>query len=429
MKGFRLPIVWALVFCLSLVECARFQTRDSRNLESTIFSIPPITRDLHPDPLELKGHGDFALNDREVEIFDTIKLVLTPYLNEVVSSGLVAYDLKIEYSEGEETNAAGIIITNMLVTCVITVQSDSVQSLRELTHEKANYWLIQFFDGSNIYKLLGSLHDKNIDVNEIVFQDEDFRSPLLNGGQVISGVNSDGSLSLSASTKQPSGPGKAAMIAGVFAGIVIICCILLIKYKHYLPWNEMRSDSFGLNSRSGSSSSSEKERMQFLPNSFRTKMKQEVFKRNYDRPPISEIVPMSTDYESRSDRAESVGGDFNVPDEYDFAKKSPSIRSYSSHEKQTRTSRNANTSEYDEFSMPGDYNTVTDEYSIHCHSILGLHDDHSLTNTSDTSRPRGDTSISIPPPSPYYDDLEDEWSFDSYSEESSGGKLRLPSLL
>lgn len=438
-------------------------TRNGRKLEGPTLSFPSITRDLHPEPLELKAHSGFDLKEKEEEIFIAIEEVLTPYLKDVVPSGLIAYDLKVEYSEGEETAAAGIVITNILVTCVVTVRSDSIQSLKALTHEKANLWLIEFFDGSNIYKILGKLDDENIQINEIVFQDDEFRSPLLNGGKVISGVKSDRITGGggSGSTGKSTSSGNGGMIAGAFAGVVIVCSVLLVKYRDRLPWNEVRDMSFGgSDSSSGSSSGGSGSGRQFLIKTFGRKSNRNAFRRSAidaagrittaggaagggrRGPPMSEVIPISAnphnpfDFgESRSERTQSVGGDFDITDDYDFSKKSPSILSYYSYgTKQANTPRrDPNSSDYDEFSMPDEYNTVTDEYSVHCHSILGLQDDKSTASRSTANGGYG------PPPSPYYNDLDDEWSFmEGYSvasssrgesKEGSKSKLNIPSLL
>lgn len=478
-------------------------TSKSRKLvQGFVSSFPSVTRDLHPEALKLKAHSSIHLGDKDPEIFVALEAVFTPYLQEILGESLVAYDLEILYGEGEDTEVENIVVTNMLVTCVLTVRSGSAQELQLHTHDKADTWFYEFFDGTNVFKFLANLREKNIDVNEIVFQDEEFRSPLLNGGEVVSEVNSDGISSGSSNKPQPeSSGGQGGAIAGAFVGVLVVCGVLLVRYKEKIPWHlvqdmtmasETSLDDSDASKKPGSrgrrlsaalkkkipSSQAIKKK---LPSSEGIKkklpsanaIKQKIYS-PVRRAAIQKKPAFSSDYPAEpknrqtrptkknppvslldsnpynpfnsnsnldpppSDISFSVDGDYDIPEEYDFSVRSPTISSYSG--ARVTTPVVDLTGSEDEFSMPDDYNTVNDDYSVHCHSILGLVDQPSLL---DDSRSVASRRAGMPPPaSPYFSnsntELLDEWSIDGYSDgyslaaaKTSGGAksgLDLPPL-
>jgi hypothetical protein len=437
----------------------RGSPKSRKLIQGFISNFPSVTRDLHPEALQLKAHGSIHMGEKDPEIFAALEAVLTPYFSDIIGESLVAYDLEIVYSEGEDPEVEGIIVTNMLVKCIITVRSDSVEALRLHTHEQADEWFYDFFDGLNVFKFLANLHDIDIDVNEIVFQDEEFKSPLLNGGEVISEVNSNG-ISSGSSVQKPSGSGgQGGAIAGAFVGVLVVCGVLLVRYKEKIPWHLVQDMTLGSETSledsdlSGNGKPSKGRRLsdaikkklpssqaikKKLPSSDAIKQKlpssdaiKQKFPSSVRRAALQKKPASSTDYpepkqetkkplllnsnpynpfnnnDPPSDISFSIEGDYNIPDEYDFSVRSPTISSYSGQGRAMTPVHGLGSTTDEEFSMPDDYNTVNDDYSVHCHSILGLVDQTLLVD--DRSRTH------LVPASPYYNEL-DEWSVDGYSE-------------
>jgi hypothetical protein len=429
-------------------------------------NFPTVTRDLHPEPLQLKAHSSIDLSDKDPEMFAAMESVLTPYLQEIIGSNLIAYDLKIEYSPGEDVQVEDIVVTNLVMTCVVTVRSDSLETLKALTHGQADKWFFDFFDGLSVYKFLGSLRDSGIDINEIVFQEQDFRSPLLNGGQVISEVNR---VPTGANTPQNISEGSrtGGKIAGVFASMILIGGALLVNYKEKIPWGRVKDLNLSLGSDSGSKAGDRQEKKKPWDRLLdltqgkqpekekkpigRRKTRTEAFKSKstlvrkaaiqkkpasskdlvVNSKPSGKSKPLVSPFNPfveppPSDRSHSVAGDFDVPEEYDFSERSPTISSYSGGNVRNAGTRGKNGMDDEEFSMPDDYNTicntVPDEYSLHCHSILGLVDrpDDDTSGDDTSTMDRSLLSYKKPvagvvPPSPAYSNGTDEWSVDGYS--------------
>ncbi|CAJ1967783.1 unnamed protein product [Cylindrotheca closterium] len=455
-------------------------------IQSFSSNFPSITRDLHPQELKLKAHSSVHLGDRQSEIFSSLESVLTPYFQEILGDTLVAYDLKVKYSEGENVDLPDIIVTNMLVSCILTVRTNSVEELKLHTHAHANSWFFDFFDGLNVYKFLGQLRDNDIEVGELVFQDEEFRSPLLGGG-VLGGDLDVGSISLGPDGSPQSG-GQAGAIAGAFVGVMVVAGVLAYRYKEKIPWDKIHEKSLGGSSITGSlasssaGSSSKRTAMTRLSNGIergveagkrlsetvKSKVgpKLEVvkskvgprldavkstvgpkldaaksnlapkldaakskfgflqervsmYKNNGPNSTAMKMMPQevpdSPESAARKNRTSlldsnpynpfqdhhrkpaaaaapsegtySVGGDFGVGDEYEASilQRSPTISSYSGYG--GREIVFGNDARDDEFSMPDDYNTVVaDDYSVHCHSILGLMDQPSVDEATILSR-------------------------------------------
>eukprot|EP00980_Cylindrotheca_fusiformis_P007507 scaffold1559_cov114-Cylindrotheca_fusiformis.AAC.12 len=520
------------------------QQQQQQQQQAFNFSFPSVVRDLHPEALKLKAHSSFHLGDNDPEIFAALQSVLTPYLQDILGDSLVSYDLEIVYSEGENVDVDDIVVTNMVITCVLTVKSDSVQGLQLHTHVNADIWFFDFFNGSNVFKFLSNLRDEyNIDVNEIVFQDEEFRSPLLNGGNVDSEVKNDDI----PPPDPPSSGGKGGAIAGALIGILIVGGILLVRYTEKIPWHWIQdwtsssetsledSDVFttaGKNKKKPSPgrgkrlSAALKKKMPSSLEAFKEKFpssgaikkkfpSKETIKKKVSsvkRAAIQKKPAFSSDYptESAKSRAErkrkeqlaregqqpqsllnsnvfnpfndgpssvsdmppsdisfSIDGDYNIPDEYDFSVRSPTISSHHSSSRQeeeegegpstaaaaaaaasSSSPPSAMQNPDEEFSMPDDYNTVNDEYSIMGgHNsimgggnsitysmmsnsvLLGLTDEQPLINLDDNNTVATSTDqtsimsraqanyLLAAPPSPFNPDLDD-WSIDGYSSEA-----------
>mmetsp|Transcript_8800 Transcript_8800/g.21067 ORF Transcript_8800/g.21067 Transcript_8800/m.21067 type:complete len:549 (+) Transcript_8800:71-1717(+) len=501
-------------------------------IQSFANNFPSVTRDLHPQELKLKAHSSIHLGEKQPEIFASLESVLTPYFQEILGESLVAYDLKVKYSEGEDTDVADIIVTNMLVSCILTVRSNSVEELKFHTHDHANKWFFDFFDGLNVYKFLGQLRDNDIEVGEIVFDDEEFRSPLLNGGGM--GGLDIGNISLNADGSAQSG-GQAGAIAGAFVGVMVVGGVLAYRYKEKIPWDKIQEKSFGGSSATSSlgssseGSSSKRTAMtrlshgidksieagkrlsatiqKKLPSKDEVNSKLDVVKSNLgpkldvaksklgfiqervsmyknnihphgNKMPDAPDSPESAARKNRlslldsnpynpfqdipkpapSEGTYSVGGDFGVGEEYDAStQRSPTISAYSGYGREIVFN---NSSDVEEFSMPDDYNTVVaDDYSVHCHSILGLMegdqasvDDRTVlsrrpnNNTDDEEEDDDDQTTqqqeevpspapsAVVPQSPFFTDM-DEWSMDGYSlasrpaaPRSGRSNLNMPNL-
>ena len=104
---------------------------------------------IYSGSIHLKAHSISDLSALDPEIFAVLQAQLTPYLQGIVGHTLQAYSLEVDYTPGfaedQSSVAPGIIVTNMEVTCTLKVRSDSLVSLKRITHQQTNQWVRDFF--------------------------------------------------------------------------------------------------------------------------------------------------------------------------------------------------------------------------------------------------------------------------------------------
>jgi hypothetical protein len=233
------------------------------------FPFPSIQHTVYVKPIQLKAHSSFDLSETDPEIFAIVQSLLTPYLQTLLGQSLHAYTLEIDYSPGHDDNdndnvptavasEGGAVVTNLQVSCTLRVVSDTIDSLTMVTHKQVRRWVHDFFVGDELSQLLTEFRNNNINVNELVFADDEFTFGTNNGGgQVISGISGGADSSSSSSTGGKSGnPG--AMV-GVTLAVIAVGVVLFLHFTGRLPSKERLSslrDSLG--SRGGSRSSEER---------------------------------------------------------------------------------------------------------------------------------------------------------------------------
>jgi hypothetical protein len=264
---------------------------------------------------------------------------------------------------------------------------------------------------------------------------------------------------------------KVGMLAALFVGMSVVGAVLFAHYKGRLPTGTVIDSIRGsFSSDSGSRSSVEKEvvqpRTRSWSGSFRRHppggikpaaiQKDPAFSENYlSKPTLSGLTPPSAGNPVVSkatfdDQSYSVAGDYNIPEEYDF-KPSPMPDIYSVQENQREEQE-------DEFSMPEDYSTINEEFSLYSKSVrtqrknknrdtrirntrskppgrslnpfdypltsspmtMDSSNGPSTTNTFASPARRGSNSdrASLRMTSPTLDEYGDAWSVDSYSTKS-----------
>lgn len=389
---------------------------------------PLIRRKLYPGTVQLKAHSSLSLSDKDPEIFDVVQEVLTPYLEEKLGPSLKAYNLAITYSPGEPVSNVNIVVTNLDVTCTLEVESNSVESFVSVTHSQVREWIREFFSTSELYTLLGWLRRDGIEVNEIVFLEEEFKSGLVNGNTVSSistGTSGSTSNSVSAGSDNGGNGGRAGFLTAFFIGTFLVAAALFVNYKNRFPsvssvLISVRESSVvssireSLSSDSGSQQSEEVENdknkqpaaptrrprswsgtwRRFPPTGIRPAalQKKPAFSADYlkkkkinkqqpaesssalDPPSTHESKPVvdnSTFDEQSYSYSLSVASDYNIPAEYDF-KGSPMLDVYTT----SGTVRSDNNQSQDEeFSMP-------DEYSMYGQSVRGYRRDKDTQSKS-----------------------------------------------
>ena len=96
----------------------------------------------------------------------------------------------MDYSPGNDQVAQGMVVTNLEVTVTLKVVSDSIESLKVMNHTQVSHWIRYFFSGPELYQFITAL-DKNIPVNEVVFLEREFKTPLNTDGQVIAAISGE----------------------------------------------------------------------------------------------------------------------------------------------------------------------------------------------------------------------------------------------
>lgn len=199
------------------------------------FNFPKIQHRVYSGPVLLKAHSAYDLSEMDPEIFAVLQSVLTPYLQAEVGSTLQAYTLEVDYSPGTDKVAEGMVVTNLQVTVTLKVLSNSIASLTSIDHTQASEWVREFFDGPELYQFITALGDNNIPINEIVFMEQDFKSPMNTGGQVIAGIEGNGG-----GNKRPtsSGGGSNGAVIGITIATLAVGCVLLLHFTGKLPSRE-----------------------------------------------------------------------------------------------------------------------------------------------------------------------------------------------
>lgn len=219
------------------------------------FPFPSIQHKLYPEPIKLKAHSSFDLSETDPEIFAILQSVMTTYLQTLMGKSLQAYTLEVDYSPGhdDEVVAEGVIVTNLQVSCTLKVVSETLDSLTMVNHKQVRQWIRDMFVGTELSTLLSQLRKNNINVNEIVFAEDEFR--LANGGPVVAGINGEASSSSSSTSGEGGKSGNAGAMIGVTLGVIVVGVILFLHLTGRLPSKERLSsirDSLG--SRGGSRS-------------------------------------------------------------------------------------------------------------------------------------------------------------------------------
>ena len=446
---------------------------EGRSLEEGIaFSVPPVKRKVFPGVVELKAHSSYPLSERDPEIFYTLQAHLTPYLQEMVGTTLKGYNLEIVYYPGEDASRYGVVVTNMNIKIVLTVESNSIETLSGITHEGVDEWLFEFFSGSELYEFVGDLRRTNVEVNEIVFLEESFRSPIFG--------DSAAGLSNGASSEQPK-KSKAGLFSAIFVALVVAFAIYFVNkgdgervtipgarsIPRSIPRTIRRTNDIEVESNfddedqhadpaetqtqsllqkathsirgflrndgdpESGTAENDRHKIDSMPTRTRSFLrhppggikpaaiqKAPAFSKDYLEP---KSAPQSSfDDQSISVQSFSLGGDYNVPAEYDFSVGTPVSDQYSNSRKGAAATRPRHNSE-EEFSMPEDYNTVAEDYST-------VNDEQSLysriTRTSRLSKvPRTKDPKAKGPPTPT------GLLFDDSSLAPSADAKTLPSLL
>lgn len=193
------------------------------------LNVPSIKWEVYVDPVLLKAHTSFRLDEKEVEIFEVVSQLLTPYLQRLMGEPLLAYKLEVAYGEshpGEKDSA--IIVTHFEVKVILEYLSDSIESHRKPVQEVASDYLHRFFEGSERYQLMGDLRRADIDVNEIVLEEEGFRSPVFDPDIIIQVQGPGSSNNPSSSDNEKD---KTGMFAAIGAGSFVLVAIMYVAHR------------------------------------------------------------------------------------------------------------------------------------------------------------------------------------------------------
>lgn len=344
-----------------------------------------IQRELYPGPVSLKAHSSKNLGEMETELFEILQFEISGYFRETVGPMLKKYNLEVSYSPGPDTSSLGVIVTSIDITCTLMVGSSSKVDLLSISHEKAKGWIRDFFGGPSLFSFLGELRQNGIDVNEIVFLEEEFQSGLFNGNTIASSVAASGPQEAKNISSEDTDKNKnrVGLFAGIFIGICAVSTVVFVHFKGQYSRELLGSIRSALSSDSDSSDRSsqkplkkkkevESARQRSWSGSFRRYpaggvrpaaiQKQPALSKNFLKGQSDQgISPKENPKQALSfleDQSFSIAeGDFNIPAEYDF-KKSPNTSMQSS------KLRSQSRDQDEEFSMPEDYNTVNEECSI-----------------------------------------------------------------
>jgi hypothetical protein len=363
--------------------------------------LPHFQRKIYPGTVELKAHSKIYLEDKDSEIFSTVQSALTPYLQQEIGKGLQAYNLEVDYSDGEDASDAGVIVTNMNVTVILSVLSEDMDGLIGINSASSTIFLRDFFKGQRLYQFLGQLRRDGVEINEISFLEEEFRSPIF--ADHVASVSTSGGQKASTSTPEPE-KSKVGLIAAICVGMVVVGAVLFTHYGGRLPTGALRvsrknlgelshsiRESFSTDrlsqvgmsiretvSRSSSSDNSSRSSTEKDGDQTRTRTWSGSLRRHppggikaaalQKTPAFSKDLLNKSPSPSTDDQSFSIAGDYDVPDEYDFQATPISKVSAGKH----ATNRKLRTQEEapeDEFSMPDDYNTVNEDMSFYSKNV------------------------------------------------------------
>ena len=235
------------------------------------LNVPSIKWEVHVDPVLLKAHTSFSLDEKEPEIFEVVNQLLTPYLQRLMGEPLLAYKLQVAYGESyPEKNNPETIVTHFEVKIILEYLSDSIESYRKPVQEVASDHLHRFFEGSERYQLLGDLRRGGIDVSEIVLEDEDFRSPVFDGVTItqVQGPGSSNNNNSSSNNKND----KTGTFAAIGAGAFVLVAIMYVGYRSKrsrLGIAELRLGNSSSDSESTSSNRSDSDKLSNGPEATR----------------------------------------------------------------------------------------------------------------------------------------------------------------
>jgi hypothetical protein len=445
----------------------------SRAQPAQIIGVPKVQRELFPDAIQLKAHSPVHLQEHDPEFFAETTNFLTPCLQRTYTKHLQAYKMTVEYSDGPDATAAGVIVTHMTIKVVISVMTDTIDALKLITHDAASKTLHSCFDGPQMYDFLGSLRREGVQINEIAFLDTPFRSPVFGDNEPVA-IVSNGEKS---SPMEEPKDSKAGLIATLSVGMIVVGAVLLAQHKGALPAVQIPTDRLGhLGDSIRNTATAGKKRIGRVSKAIRGKFNQTSFgsddavageideggsvsgKRvrtwsgSFRRHPEGGIRPaalqkepaFSKDFmkDPRSPGNDNnsfsvVGDDYNVPDEYDF-QATPVSEMYSGRVSSKQSpQRPASIGDETEFSMPDDYNTVNEDMSIYSRSasvMAGLRGSRNGDarlgrlpgNARPTSRGRPNPFVSPTRSTPSSasdaqspkDGYLDEWSMNSFTTSS-----------
>jgi hypothetical protein len=407
-----------------------------RRLQGNFLNVPSVNRFVYASPIELKAHSDFQLKDMNGDIFQVLQTALTPYLVGKCGPSLKSYNLKVNYDgDQEESDVENEVVTYFQVSVVLEVVSGSILAFTNPSQQTASMDMRSFFEGQELYTFLGELRRVGVNINEIVLEGQEFRSPSFNDVNVdeVKGVPSGATPSTSSSPE--NGTRRVGIYAAIGAGLFVLVSLMLAST--FNKQRRLRLIRSRLSSSFSSSSSSDASDILEPPATRRR-----TFSDSFLRHPSGGIKPaaiqkypsFSKDFmkssinsgleppsscagapSSPSLRSEpsypipgsdahsvSVAGDYNVPCEYEL-KTSP-LPEYTTSLKQMRED------DEEEFSLP-DY-SVRDEYSVqlrednsvYSQSIKGAHAKNNRfvhrdfaaayqTNNSQLALPKGHKSL------------------------------------
>ena len=317
-----------------------------RHIYSGRFNGPHITRDIYAEPVLLKAHSNSYLEDKDPQIFNVLQGVMTPYLQRALGNELSAYQLEIVYAP-EQTQVPDdqpSYVTDVEVSVVLKVTSNSVHELKQTNAETASLWIRDFFKGGELYQFLGECRQSDCDISELVFRGEEFRHPIFSGPAVSEVVKPDEPTSIVSAAPNASEKSRVGIFAALGAGFIVLAAVFAVSFEQRYRSNVLKrlrlealSDS---DSRSRSSTSSspgfQGRRRRTFSDSFRRHPAGGIKPAAIQKKPAfsadlkasmstTGLVPPSVGPPSiRSERSNqrfddhsySVAGDFNIPSEY-----------------------------------------------------------------------------------------------------------------
>jgi hypothetical protein len=204
-------------------------TKSEVVIVSEPLNVPSIKWEVHVDPVLLKAHTSYSLEEKEPEIFEVVSQLLTPYLHKLLGEPLLAYNLQVAYGESTPANNdPEIIVTHFEVKIILQYLSDSIESYRNPVQGLASDYLLRFFEGTERYQLLGELRLADINVNEIVLEEEDFLASVFDDDTInqVQGTGSNNNQSSSNDEKD-----KTGMFAAIGAGSFVLVALMYTSFQ------------------------------------------------------------------------------------------------------------------------------------------------------------------------------------------------------